>query len=150
MKRILLTLFCCGVFGVSTYAQHPVKWNFYVKKIKGEQYILHLQARMDSGWHIYSQEQPKDAVAVPTVICFAKQAGIVLLGDIQEIGKRELNTIEELGLSNYQYSEQVEFVKRVKASRNIKMVSGSITFQSCTERECLPPETVQFSINLPK
>ena len=47
-------------------AQSPVSWTFSSKKIADKTFELHLTADIQSGWHLYSQEQPEDAIAIPT------------------------------------------------------------------------------------
>ena len=56
---------------------------------------------------------------------------------------------EKLDLSANQYSNNVDFVQVVKLKGNVKTnVSGSVEFQTCDDKKCLPPKTVNFSVEL--
>ena len=57
--------------GVSAQILEPVKWKYETKKITENRYEIHIAATMQNGWHLYSQTQPKEAVAVPTKIKFS-------------------------------------------------------------------------------
>ena len=61
-------IFFSGSLGTITVrAQlNPVSWSFTSKKITDKTYEVHLTATMQSGWHLYSQVQPEDAIAIPT------------------------------------------------------------------------------------
>ena len=73
MKNIILVLLI--TLGITTAeAQTPVSWNFTTKKVDSKTYELHLTAVLQSGWHLFSQTQPDDAIAVPTGIVTAEIA----------------------------------------------------------------------------
>jgi thiol:disulfide interchange protein DsbD len=62
-----LAVLLITIFAVSAKAQlNPVSWSFSAKKIADKTYEVHLTATMQSGWHLYSQVQPEDAIAIPT------------------------------------------------------------------------------------
>ena len=53
----------------------------------------------------------------------------------------------KLGISANQYSNFVEFVQKIKLKANVKTnFSGSVEYQTCDDKKCLPPKTVNFSI----
>jgi len=58
-------------------------------------------------------------------------------------------TDKQLGLSANQYSNNVDFVQIVKLKGSAKTnVSGSVEYQTCDDKKCLPPKTVNFSVAL--
>jgi thiol:disulfide interchange protein DsbD len=70
-------------------------------------------------------------------------------GKIKEIGKMEKFKDKTLGISAHQYSNKVDFVQVVKLKASAKTnVSGNIEFQTCDDKKCLPPKTVNFNIAL--
>jgi thiol:disulfide interchange protein DsbD len=64
-------------------------------KVQAGQRIAFVQ----SGWHLYSQSQPEDAVAEPTKITFNKNALLKLDGNLKEEGKLEKFHDAKLDLS---------------------------------------------------
>jgi DsbC/DsbD-like thiol-disulfide interchange protein len=130
----------------SAYIQNPVHWAYGLKHIRGQQYEVHLQATIDDGWHIYAQQQPQGAVAVPARIIFTKMTGLTLSGLPAEIGKKESYTVKEAGITNYEYTAKVDFVQSLTIATGIKEIKGTITYQACTHQKCLSPETLNFTV----
>jgi thiol:disulfide interchange protein DsbD len=131
------------------HGQSPVSWSFDSKKISDKTFEVHLVANIQSGWHLYSQNQPSDAIAIPTTVTINNNPLLKLDGTIKEVGKMEKFTDKNLGVSAHQYSNKVDFVQVVKLKSNAKTnVSGSVEFQTCDDKKCLPPKTVNFSIAL--
>jgi len=131
------------------HAQSPVNWSFSSKKVSDKTFEVHLTANIQSGWHLYSQNQPDDAIAIPTNFTINNNPLLKLDGKIKEMGKMEKYKDKILGISAHQYSEKVDFVQVVKLKSNAKTnISGSVEFQTCDDKKCLPPKTVNFNIAL--
>lgn len=133
----------------SAQTMNPVSWTFTSKKISEGVYDVLLNATLQQGWHLYSQTQPKDAIAQPTAFLFNKNPLVEMDGNVKEAGKLEKFSDKELGVSANQYSKQVSFVQRVKLKGKAKTaITGNVTFQTCDDKKCLPPKTVPFSVAL--
>ena len=148
MKKIFtsITVLCLG-FAIN--AQNEVTWTYSAKKIDDKTFEVHLTANMKSGWHLYSQNQPEDAIAIPTTFSITPNPLIKLDGKIKEIGKLEKFKDVKLDLSANQYSSKVDFVQLVKLKSAVKTnLSGSLEYQTCNDIKCLPPKTVNFSVAL--
>ncbi|HEX7906363.1 MAG TPA: protein-disulfide reductase DsbD domain-containing protein [Chitinophagaceae bacterium] len=146
MKKIIT--FAAIILAVTTAkAQNPVTWAFSAKKVSDKTYEIHMTATIQSGWHLYSQNQPEDAIAIPTGFRINNNPLLKLDGKIKEVGKLEKFRDEKLDISAHQYSTKVDFVQLVKLKSNVKTnVSGSVEFQTCNDEKCLPPRTVNFNI----
>ena len=126
---------------------NPVSWTFSAKKIADKSYEIHMKATLQSGWHLYSQTQPEDAVAMPTGFTLNNNPLLLLDGKIKELGKVEKFHDAKLKISANQYSAVVDFVQLVKLKAKVKTnITGSVEFQTCDDRKCLPPKTVTFSV----
>jgi Disulphide bond corrector protein DsbC len=148
MKKTLLSL-AVLIAGIAANAQiqNPVTWSYSAKKIADKVYEVTIVATINSGWHLYSQIQPSDAIAIPTTIKINNNPLIIKDGKIKEVGKLEKYKDKELGISANQYSQTVSFVQKVKLKGKVKTnVSGSIEFQTCDDKKCLPPKTVTFNV----
>jgi thiol:disulfide interchange protein DsbD len=65
------------------------------------------------------------------------------------VGKLEKFKDEVLDVTAFQYSNKVSFVQVVKLKGRAKTnVTGKLEFQTCDDKKCLPPKTVNFSIAL--
>ena len=150
MKKSFLFLFLiCSVVIASAQIASPVNWTFNSKKISDNLYEVQMTANIQTGWHMYAQAQPKDAIAIPTSFQFSNNPLLLLDGKVRETGKMEKFTDKELGVSANQYSKTVVFTQKVKLKSKAKSnVSGNVTYQTCDDKKCLPPKTVSFNIAL--
>lgn len=129
--------------------QSPVSWTFTTKKLGAKTYEIHMTATIENGWHLYSQNQPEDAIANPTSFTLNPNPLFSNNGKIKEIGKLEKFKDIKLGLSANQYSKKVEFVQIINLKGNAKTnFSGSVEYQTCDDKKCLPPKTVNFNVAL--
>lgn len=147
MKKIILILSI--VFAeISASAQlNPVTWTFTAQKISDKNYEVHMKATIQYGWHLYSQNQPEDAIANPTGFTLNNNPLIILEGKIKEIGTVEKYHDAKLGISANQFSTKVDFVQKVTLKAKAKTnITGSVEYQTCDDKKCLPPKTVNFSI----
>jgi len=145
-----LFLIASLLIGHVTFAQQsPVSWAFSSKKISATVYEIHLTASMLPGWHLYSQNQPADAIAVPTSFNFSKNPLLQFDGKVKEIGKLEKFKDDKLDVSAHQYSQKVDFIQKVTVKGKAKTaVAGKLEYQTCDDKKCLPPKTVSFSVPL--
>lgn len=150
MKKMLLFLIVVFSAAVaSAQIANPVAWTFTSKKITETVYEVQMTAALQNGWHLYAQSQPKDAIAVPTTFEFTKNPLVQLEGNVKEAGKLEKFTDKDLGVSANQYSKLVVFSQKVKLKGKAKSnLSGNVTFQTCDDKKCLPPKTVNFNVAL--
>lgn len=150
MKKSVLVLFSIFIISAAfAQSQSPVSWAFSSKKVGANIYEVRLTATMQPGWHLYSQNQPGDALAQPTSFTFNSNPLLTLDGKVKELGKLEKFRDEKLDVSANQYSGKVDFVQVVKVRGAAKTnVTGKLEFQTCDDKKCLPPKTVPFSIAL--
>jgi thiol:disulfide interchange protein DsbD len=149
MKKLSVLLLAFFMVAGAEAQVNPVNWTFSSKKIDDKTFELHMTATIQDGWHLYSQVQPEDAIAIPTGFKINNNPLVQLDGKVKEIGKMEKFHDKKLDLSANQYSKSVNFVQVVKLRGSAKTnVSGSVTYQTCDDERCLPPKTVKFSIAL--
>ena len=150
MKKLSLILVLFFVVAVAqAQILNPVSWSFSSKKLAENVYEVQMIATIQQGWHLYSQSQPKDAIAQPTSFVFNKNPLLELEGKVKEVGKLEKFVDKELDISANQYSNKVVFVQKVKLKGKAKTnVTGKLTYQTCNDEKCLPAKTVNMSIAL--
>lgn len=150
MKKIVFGLVLMTTVAVA-HAQvlNPVQWSFTSKKTGDKTYEIHLTANIQSGWHLYSQTQPADAINIPTEVLFNVNPIVSMDGKIKEAGNMEVFKDKRLGISANQYKDQVDFVQKVKLKVNTKTnISGTVEYQTCDEKKCLPPKKLTFNLAL--
>jgi thiol:disulfide interchange protein DsbD len=147
MIKPLLTLFALvAAATLSAQTGLPVQWNFSSKKMNATTYEIHLTAKMDENWHIYSQSTP-DGGPTPTSISFLKNPLLSLQGQVQEVGKMEKHFERLFGVEVRQFSGKVDFVQTVVVKGKVKTaLNGTVSFMTCNDEECLPAKALKFSI----
>lgn len=150
MKKFIFILSSLLVVGIaSAQSLNPVSWSFSSKKVSDNVYEVQMTATIQQGWHLYSQTQPKDAIAQPTSFTFNKNPLLQLDGKVKEIGNLEKFKDKELDISANQYSNKVVFTQRVKLKGKAKTnVTGKLTYQTCNDEKCLPAKTINLSVAL--
>ena len=145
-KIILLLLACAGIGSVLSAQSNEVSWSFSAKKIADKTYEVHFTATIQSPWHIYSQNLAEGG-PIPTRFAFNKNPLVTVTGKPKEVGKMIEKHEEVFDMKVKYYEKKVGFVQVVKLKSNVKTnITGSIEYMVCTNEECLPPQTKQFSV----
>ena len=147
MKKLLLFIFIISA-AVSGKAQiNPVTWSVSAIKVADKTYEIHMKAIIQTGWHLYSQSQPEDAIAIPTTFILNNNPLFTKEGAIKEVGKIEKMNDATLGVSANQYSGSVDFVQKIKLKTNVKTnFTGNVEFQTCDDKKCLPPKKININV----
>jgi Disulphide bond corrector protein DsbC len=149
LKKLFLLLLIVPAAFVAKAQLNPVTWSFTAVKVADKTYEIHMKATIQTNWHLYSQTQPADAIASPTVFTINANPLFTKDGKIKEVGKMEKMKDATLGVSANQYSQTVDFVQRIKLKANVKTnFTGSVEFQTCDDKKCLPPKTVNFNVQI--
>lgn len=147
IRTLLASLLLLIISGV-TQAQDVVNWKYYTKKIADQTYEVHITASVSPSWHIYSQTTPEGG-PLPTTISFTKNPLLSFTGSPREVGKLRQKHEEVFGVDVKYFDGEVDFVQVVNLKNKVKTnLSGSIEFMVCNDSQCLPPQTIPFSIKL--
>lgn len=131
--------------GFTSFSQihDPVKWTTNVKKISATEYELSTTAIIEQGWHIYSQNVPKDG-PIATSFVFKGTADYLKKGNTKE-GKGH-ETHDKIFEMNIKYFDKKAIFKqriRIKNTKPFK-VNGIVEFMVCNDTQCLPPKEVDL------
>lgn len=148
MKNLLLIALVSLALPAALSAQilNPVKWAYSAKQIGTGQYILHMTARIDQGWHVYAQDAGEGPV--PTSFKFEKTPGTEFTGKVHEVGKKHREYDKNFNSVLSYYQDQVDFVQYVKVKPGTGVVKGTLEYMVCDNHQCLPPKDIDFSIKL--
>lgn len=149
IRTLLFCFFAVHFSGASAQIYDPVSWSFSVEE-RGEDYaVLSLKAEIEAGWHVYATELPNDDGPIPTSFSFESAKGYKLDGDIEEpeyISKYDPNFEMDLNF----HDGEAHFKQRVKLKSDDAMtINGFLTYMTCDDEKCLPPEDVEFSFDIP-
>ncbi|WP_300597054.1 protein-disulfide reductase DsbD domain-containing protein [Niabella sp.] len=149
MKSIVLGLLAVLSLATARAQDDPASWKFTAKKISEKVYEVQMTATLRSGWHLYSQTQPKDAIAYPTKVGFANNPLIVRTGNVKEVGKMEKFHDASTNSTAHQYANTVTFIQKVTLKAAAKTaLSGTVEYQTCDDKQCKPPKKIPFNVPL--
>jgi thiol:disulfide interchange protein DsbD len=148
MKKLILPgIFLLAVSTVFAQSTKQVKWTWSAKKIADKTYEVHLSATIGGDYHMYAQNGGDGPVS--TSFTFTKNPLLVLTGKPKEVGKMTKKFEDAFKSEVRYYEKEVDFVQVVKLKGNAKTsLAGKVEFMVCNDRQCLPPATVDFSVNV--
>lgn len=131
-------------FSASSQILKPVKWSYAAKKTSSTEATVYLKATIEDGWHLYSQNMA-DGGPIKTSFTFAPAKAYKLNG--KTIEPKPITKFEKTFDMNVSYFEKsVVFQQKVKITGANPVVKGTLEYMVCDDAQCLPPETVDFSI----
>lgn len=127
------------------------KWSFSVEQKNDKEATLILKAAITKTYHIYSQfKVNEDQIPLPTEFRFKPSDKYELIGKAEEIG-----VVEEFDPANEAklrllFNEGI-FKQKIKIKSTSKFkIEGQLTYMACDDKQCLPPEDIDFSFDINK
>ena len=148
MKKLFVLI---GILMLSVVAnariETPVRWAHGSKRINAHETMILLRARIQPGWHIYSQAVKEDG-PIKTSFTFTPSKNYKLAG----------NTIEPTPKVKYEegfkmnvgyFEKEVVFQQKIKLkSTSVTEVKGVLEYAVCNKIGCLPPEELAFNVSI--
>lgn len=149
MRTLFLTLtLLLTFFSFSQTPAAPVSWSATYTQLSGNEGEIVFTARIDPKWHIYSQ-RPTDAGPIPTSFSITPAPGIQLLGAVEETGAHE-EYVPAFEAKVFVFEKEAVFRQKIRRSSTASQhIGSSVEYMTCNDRQCLPPKTVELSIDLP-
>lgn len=131
--------------GIFAQIKDPVKFKYNINALPNDVYEAVLTATIEKDWHVYSKDLPADS-GIPTEFKLNSKDGIQLIGSVVEVGKKHDEFSEAFGSQIVYYSDLVQFKQRFKVENKTSSanISAEITYQTCNDRVCLAPNTLEF------
>jgi thiol:disulfide interchange protein DsbD len=149
MKKIIV-LFLISAVSVLGYSQilNPVKWTYSIENNGSEKATLVINAKIDKGWHLYSQFVGEGG-PVPTSFRFEKSDAFTLSGNVKEVPKAKSFFDDIFGMQVAWFEKSATFKQEIKVSSKTDFkVKGTLEFMVCDDKQCLPPEEVEFTFDV--
>ncbi len=127
----------------------PVKWHYSAEQISATEAKLVLKAKIEKGWHIYSQ-YIKEGGPIPTSFKFTPSKAYSLIGKPTESPKPTSVFEKTFNMQILWFENEVTFTQLIKTKSNKFAVEGSLEFMVCNNTQCLPPEELAFTIASPQ
>lgn len=126
----------------------PVKWTYDAKKISDCEAELIITAKIDKGWHLYSQFIA-DGGPVKTTFTFTKdKKSYEAVGKVKEGKPHEMHD-PNFDMDLKYFENSAIFKQKIKISSTKPfVVKGNLEFMVCDDHQCLPPEMLDFEIKV--
>lgn len=146
MKKVSL-LIVVLMFSVVANAriETPVRWAHGSKRINATETMVLLRARIQPGWHIYSQNV-KEGGPIKTSFTFTPSKTYTLAGKtIEPTPKTKYEKSFKMNVGYFE--KEVVFQQKIKLkSKSSTWVKGVLEYAVCNKTGCLPPEELAFNI----
>lgn len=153
MRLRLLLILSLLTVSLSVKAQefiNPVQWSVSVVPTDHGHDLI-MTAKIDQGWHLYSQTQFGDEFEGPIRTEFyynASDSTYVVQGPTQEPEVAPVyDPVFELDVIYFE--EEVRFVQPIKIiNAKGNTLTAEVYYSVCDAEKCLPPDTKTFTLNL--
>jgi len=156
---LILILFVISIF--STQAQvftsgadenqveDPVSWDVKLEKQNDSIYKLIINAKIEKGWHLYSQNIGDEGPIATSFIFEDAPKDYLAIGEMTE---PDVPTIfdEVFEMEIKYFEDNAEFIQEIKVLNEDAVIKFEVEYMACNDTQCLPPETVPFQISVLK
>ncbi|RAJ25148.1 thiol:disulfide interchange protein DsbD [Gelidibacter algens] len=149
MKKASLVIAFLVVWFGQAQIFNPVKWSTSVEKISDTEYKLISIASIESGWHLYSQDVPKDG-PLPTSFTYDDNNGAFkIIGNTSE---EEGHTINDpvFKMKIKFFENNAVFEQLIEVLGDKTTINAFVEFMVCDDEKCLPPTEVDLVFHLSK
>ena len=145
MKKLLVLFLVFAVYNVQAQILEPVKWSFSSKKVSDKEANLIITAKINTGWHVYSQFI-EEGGPIPTSFKFTPSGDYRLSGKVAEFPKAVSAFDKNFDMQIAWHEKEVIFTQKIILNKPKTTVSGVLEFMVCNDEKCLPPTEVEFTI----
>ncbi|MBD2699597.1 thioredoxin family protein [Spirosoma sp. BT702] len=150
--KLLLTLVTCLFFSAVAIAQlqkDPTSWSVIPPKNTakvGEIVEIRIQAAIDNGWHIYSNDLDPNIGPIPTSFKFTTSDAWQTIGSAKPIGVEEV-FVQVWGAKVRQFANKAVFIQKVKILKPNPSFRATAEYMACSDKDgtCLPPAEVELA-----
>lgn len=145
MKKFLLLFFVIIAQIFSAQIEKHVIVKYDIKPLTNNEYEAIITAKIDKGWHIYSRDVNAESGAIPSELKLNSK-DIELIGKTIESGEKHKEFSEAFGTDLVFLSGNVLIKQKFKLKNPEKtaIIIAEFTYQTCDDRVCLAPETLEF------
>lgn len=145
---LLLSLLLDLATPAAAQIERPVTWTFAATPAdKTGLVTFTATASIAGNWHIYSQFI-EEGGPEPTSFKFVSSPDYELVGKVTE-SPEPVKTFEKAFNMNIAYfSKRAVFSQKIRLKAPQATVKGTLTFMVCNDEKCLPPDDLDFSLDV--
>jgi thiol:disulfide interchange protein len=150
MNRLFYALAALLLASSAAFAQilQPVTWSTSVRTLDAGKLELVATAKIDAGWHVYSQFIGDDG-PIPTTFTLPTSKDLKTEGPVRE-PKPIKEFDKNFGMELAYFAKKADFVITAKRINNAAFTySAEVEFMVCDDERCLPPDLVSLVFKVP-
>jgi thiol:disulfide interchange protein DsbD len=148
MKRLLSVALFLLTLVASAQVEKVVDWTFDIEQKGEKEFDLKIHADIKENWHLYSQKLESEDGPIPTEIMLNLHDFAHQEGDVKETGELHHEFDPNFDMELSFYGNYADFTMNVKVDHLDSLVTGYVYFMVCDDKQCLPPEYVDFIYDL--
>ncbi|MBZ4040858.1 protein-disulfide reductase DsbD family protein [Flavobacterium hibisci] len=139
MKKLFFFIaFFFVISNLTAQIYDPVSFTTTVKETGENKYTLSIIAKIDKGWHVYSQHVPQGGPA-PTAFTFPKSKNYKTIGGVTEPDGHEVDD-PVFNMRIKYFADKAVFTQNIeRKTADAFTINASIFFMVCNDNSCLPP-----------
>ena len=136
----------CAVLAQAQTDADPVDWTISHGS-EGDAHAVLAEAKIADGWYVYSQFLG-DGGPVPTTIDLTATEGLKALRTPEESGDKVsgFDSLFEMEVTKFKHF--VAMTQAFTLPQNTERVTGYLEYMACTEKKCLPPQTIDIDLSV--
>nr|WP_319400087.1 cytochrome c biogenesis protein CcdA [uncultured Carboxylicivirga sp.] len=150
MRKIFLTIVMVLLAASNLLAQFEqhITWEFSTRVLDDNKVEVVCEATVDNGWHVYSSVLP-EGTAIPTTIEIEESDAYVVLDGIKEVPDPQKHFDETFNAELQWFEGSAKFSKvvQLKIAGDVK-IKGYVEAMICNDETCMPPEMVDFDLDV--
>lgn len=151
MNRLILLFLIVLSTSLSLESQiyDPVDWSWKTVELDNGEFDLVFTAEIEDHWHVYSAYLDTTKIGpVPTSVTLESSSKFVNRGAVKE-GKPLKQYDPNFEMELKYFDHKAEWRQRVKwTDPNPGVIGGYISFMTCNDEMCLPPEDIDFELTI--
>lgn len=135
---------------LSAQMYNPVKWKTSVEKLSDKEYLLKVQAEIQSGWHLYGQDIEEGGPSKTAFTFKNPSKDFELTGKTtEEKGHEVQDKIFDMKIKYFEgkalFTQKIKFTSKVSSK-----IEAEVEFMVCDDSNCLPPTTEELTFKIPE
>ena len=141
-----MLLLSAGMFG---QMYNPVKWKTSAKQISEKEYLLKVEAEIQSGWHLYGQYIEEGGPSRTAFTFKNPNKNFELIGKTtEEKGHEVQDKIFDMKIKYFE--DKALFTQKIKfTSDAVSNIAAEVEYMVCDDSNCLPPSSEELAFKIP-
>lgn len=140
---LLIAVLCVCVPGLAQM-QTPVTFSVTNEETPDGKLLVRFGGQVNAGWHVYGTDIPEGG-PTPATLTVEKIKGLKADGALRATGKVKRAEDAMFGMTVSYMEGTASFEQTFTITDAQYSVEGYLTYGACSESNCMPPSTVEFS-----